>query len=81
MDEALRYEDIARQIAAGINNHLWMEDRGYYGQYLYGRNSMILSPRSETLGEALCILFGIAPEERATRITASVPNQTSRTSS
>ncbi|HPJ82665.1 MAG TPA: hypothetical protein PLG64_02345 [Bacteroidales bacterium] len=80
LDEALRYEDIARQIAAGINNHLWMEDRGYYGQYLYGRNSMILSPRSETLGEALCILFGIAPEERATRITASVPNQTYGTS-
>ncbi len=79
-DEALRYEDIARQIAAGINNHLWMEDRGYYGQYLYGRSSMILSPRSETLGEALCILFGIAPEERAARVTASVPNQTYGTS-
>lgn len=79
-DEALRYEDITRQIAAGINNHLWMEAKGYYGQYLYGRNSMILSPRSETLGEALCILFGISPEDRAARITASVPNQTYGTS-
>lgn len=78
--EALRYEKIARQIAEGINNYLWMEDKGYYGQYLYGRNGMILSSRSETLGEALCILFGITPKDRAARITASVPNQVYGTS-
>ena len=42
-------------------------------QYLYGRNFKILSPRSEALGEALCIIFGIADEKKAAQIVASVP--------
>jgi hypothetical protein len=37
-----------------------MPDKGYYAQYLYGRNFKSLSPRSEALGEALCVLFNIA---------------------
>lgn len=67
-----RFENNARRIKDGINKHLWMDDKGYYAQYLYGRQHKIVSPRSETLGEALCILFDIADEERARRIVSSV---------
>ena len=35
------------------------------GNTFYSRTSKILSPRSEALGEALCVLFGIAGHERA----------------
>lgn len=66
------YQARADKIKAGINQHLWLEDKGYYGQYLYGREFPIVSPRSETLGEALCIIFGIADEARARRIVSSV---------
>jgi len=69
-----RYLDFSEKIKAGINNMLWMEDKGYYGQYLYGRNSLLLSPRSETLGESLCILFDIAEGDRAERIVSNVPS-------
>ena len=55
-----KYKTQAETIKTGINKYLWMGDKGYYGQFLYGRNNLILSPRAEALGEALSILFGIA---------------------
>ena len=58
--DAARYEAIAQGIRDGINKYLWMEDKGYYAQYLYGRQNLIASPRSETLGEALAVLYDIA---------------------
>lgn len=71
-DASSHFSRMADRIKDGINNYLWIEERGYYGQYLYGRGNLILSPRSETLGEALCILFGIAEPARAKRIVASL---------
>lgn len=61
---AAKHFAMAQKIKAGINKFLWIPQKGYYGQYLYGRNFKILSPRSEALGEALCILFGIADEKK-----------------
>lgn len=72
--EADKYAQWADDLAEGINRHLWMEEKGYYGIYLYGRRHLSLHPQSETLGEALAILFGVAGEERARRMTASVVN-------
>nr|AIF26398.1 putative glycogen debranching protein [uncultured bacterium fosmid pJB17E7_contig I] len=66
------YRAKAAALREAVNRHLWMEDKGYYAQYLYGRAYPILSPRSETLGEALCILFGIADSSRARRIVCSL---------
>ncbi|MEO8860930.1 MAG: hypothetical protein ABI358_05870 [Ginsengibacter sp.] len=59
-----KYKAVAEKIKQGINTNLWMKEKGYYGQYLYGRNFKMLSPKSEALGEALCVLFGIADDER-----------------
>jgi hypothetical protein len=70
---ANKHKAIAEKIKSGINKWLWLPEKGYYAQYLYGRNSKIVSPRSEALGEALCILFGIADKQKATSIIASVP--------
>lgn len=67
-----RFEANASKIKDGINNDLWLDAKGYYGIYLYGRNHKILSPLSETLGESLSILFGIADEARSKRIISSV---------
>jgi hypothetical protein len=67
------YKQQAETIKTGINKHLWMSYKGYYGQYLYGRNFLSLSPRSEALGEALCILFGVADAQQAKTIVENVP--------
>lgn len=73
-DDAEHYLEISENIKSGINKQLWMDDKGFYGQYLYGRNSLSVSPRSETLGEALCVLFGIADKNKSQRLIASVPS-------
>jgi hypothetical protein len=70
---AKQHEAIAQKIKEGINKYLWIPAKGYYGQYLYGRNFKMVSPKSEALGEALCVIFGIADEKRAAQIIASVP--------
>lgn len=67
------YKANAAKIKEGINRYLWMNDKGYYAQYLYGRNFKIPSPRSEALGEALCILFGIADARQQASIVAKTP--------
>ncbi|MBB6272733.1 hypothetical protein HDF26_003190 [Pedobacter cryoconitis] len=70
---AEKYAGIARQIKEGINKHLWMPEKGYYGQYLYGRQFKVLSPRSEALGEALTVLFDIADLEKQQSVVAKTP--------
>jgi hypothetical protein len=68
-----KHEAIAEKIKTGINKWLWLPEKGYYAQFLYGRNYKIVSPRSEALGEALCVLFGIADKQKSAIIISSVP--------
>jgi hypothetical protein len=63
----------ASEIKEGMNRHLWMKEKGYYGQYLYGRSSLTLSPRYEALGEAFTVLFDVASEEKAKSIVQNSP--------
>ena len=71
-DESV-YNQRAENIKKGINDYLWMKDKGYYAQYLYGREDLILSPRYEALGEALAILFEVADEDKAASIISKSP--------
>ena len=73
--DAARYDAVADKLREGINKYLWQEDKGFYAQYLYGRQFLSVSPRSETLGEALAVLWDIASPEQAERICASVASQ------
>ena len=72
-DTINRYEQLADSIKADMNSRLWIPEKGYYGQYLYGRNNFSLSPRSEALGEALSVLFGIADTTRARSVLEKTP--------
>lgn len=70
---AAKHSQIAQKIKTGINQHLWLSDKGYYGQYLYGRNFKIVSPRAEALGEALCVWFGVTDKEKQQSVISNVP--------
>lgn len=70
---AEKHRGIAAQIKAGINKYLWLPSQQFYGQYLYGRKYKTVSPRSEALGEALCILFDIADEKQQQQVIANAP--------
>ncbi len=67
------YEDRAEMIKAAINEQLWMADKGYYAQYLYGRKNLSVSPRFEALGEALAVIFDVASAEQASSIIQNSP--------
>jgi hypothetical protein len=67
------YRARADSIKQGINKYLWMADKGYYGQYLYGRQHLNLSPRFEALGEALAVLFDVADANQAQSIFEKSP--------
>lgn len=71
--DSKKYSAIANNIKQGMNKYLWMADKGYYAQYLYGRTYKMPSPKSEALGEALTVLFGIADSERAKQVMAKTP--------
>ncbi|MBD2770420.1 glycogen debranching protein [Hymenobacter sp. BT664] len=68
-----RHRRQAEAIKFAINEHLWQPSYGYYGQYLYGRTALALSPRAEALGEALSVLFGVAEGSRAQQVVAKTP--------
>ena len=63
----------AKAVKDAVNEHLWMDDKGYYAQYIAGRNDDILFKKSETLGQSLAILYGVAEGERANRLSQSMP--------
>jgi hypothetical protein len=72
-ESAEPYERRAKRIRQELNRRLWIESKGYYGQYLYGRVAVTVSPRSEALGEALSILFDVAEPSRQDTILQAVP--------
>ncbi len=72
-DDAAKYGLAAEQLSKEINEKLWLDDKGYYAMYTYGREFPILNPRAETLGESLAILYGIASDEQARAITENNP--------
>jgi len=72
-EDGSKYQQVAETVKSSINKYLWQKEQGYYGQYLYGRNSMSISPKSEALGEALCIIFDIADESQKQSTLANMP--------
>ncbi len=68
------WKEKAEQLKTNINEHFWISEKGYYGQYFYGDRFLTLSEKSETLGEALGVIFDVAGEEQKTQVLAKVPN-------
>lgn len=68
-----RYDSIAAEIKKGINEQLWMPNKGYYAQYLYGRYNLIQSKRYEALGEALAVIFNISDKNKSKSILEKSP--------
>ena len=67
-----KYTQKAEALKKAINDKFWVEEDGYYASYWYGRQNLIRTQHSETLGESFCVLFGIADEERAAKVISSM---------
>lgn len=68
------YKQQAKKLKQSINKELWLEKEGYYAMYKYGMHDKFLLPRAEALGEALTVLYDIAPKNRQQKIVANTPN-------
>ncbi|TLX74981.1 glycogen debranching protein [Labilibacter sediminis] len=66
-----QYSTWADDLKSAINQHFWNEDKGYYIQYLFGRNFDLQSPKSEALGEAFAVLFDVAGDKTQTVIEST----------
>ena len=47
--ESAEFKKAADELARNIDKTFWMDDKGYYGMYTYGRDNLILNPRAEKL--------------------------------
>lgn len=70
--DAKKYTRKAEALKKAINDRFWVEEDGYYASYWYGRQNLIRTQHSETLGESFCVLFGIADDERASKVISSM---------
>lgn len=72
-EPAARWDSVADGIQAGMTRYLWQLERGWYGQYRYGRTHLARSPRAEGLGEALASIYGAASREQRQALIQSAP--------
>ena len=67
------YDQDAQRLKDAINQHLWDEDRGCYSSFLYGMAFMRQSPTTDNTSQAMCVLWGIADDDRAEHLIANTP--------
>ncbi|HYH78981.1 MAG TPA: hypothetical protein VEX86_04270 [Longimicrobium sp.] len=72
-EPAAGWSRTAEGLRASINTHLWMPSAGYYASFRYGRAFPSVAPRSDALGEALAVIYGVADPARQARIARSTP--------
>ncbi len=70
--DSQKYAQKAEALKKAINDKFWMEEKGFYASYFYGRQHLLRTQHSETLGESFCVLFGIADKERAKKVISSM---------
>lgn len=71
--EAALYGRQADGLAKAVDSTLWIPSRGHHAMYTYGRGAMIANPRSETLGEALAVLYDVVPADKVRALSENMP--------
>jgi len=67
------YQRDAQHLKDAINQHLWNEDNGFYSSFLYGMAYPRQSPLCDNTAQAMCVLWGIADDNRAENLIAQTP--------
>jgi len=67
------YQKDAQRIKDAINQHLWNEDKGFYSSFLYGMAYPRQAPLADNTAQAMCVLWGIADDNRAENLIAQTP--------
>jgi len=76
--EIARLADKADRVAANINQHMWIPEKGLYGFFIHGTGTQragTLDPTQEGAGISFAIIFGVADSAKTTRILQNVHRQ------
>ncbi|MDB4286203.1 glycogen debranching protein [bacterium] len=65
------YATIAKKVSTSINENFWLEDQKYFGQYLVEHGEV--STRAEHLGEAMAVIFDVAPLKKQQKVISNTP--------
>lgn len=68
-----RWTAAADSLRAAVNRHLWQPEAGYYATFRYGRAFQSAAPRSDALGEALAVIYGVADPAQRAEVAARTP--------
>lgn len=68
-----RFPIRADSLKSAIQRNYWMQEKGYFARYRYGRPQIQIYPGTESLGEALSILCNVAEPWQAQRILMQAP--------
>ena len=67
------YQREAKRIKDAINQNLWNEKKAFYSSFLYGVAYPRQSPLTDNTSQAMCVLWGIADDDRAENLIAHTP--------
>lgn len=67
------YRNRADSVADAINSSLWIPNLSMYSQYLYCQPYPIQSATTDNLGQALCMVYGIASDDMRKAILENTP--------
>jgi len=67
------YAKESQRLKDAINQHLWNEDKGFYSSFLYGMAFPRQSPTTDNTSQAMCVLWGIADDDRAEHLVSNTP--------
>ena len=73
VEQPAEFEGMDEAITNAINKNLWLEERGYYSEYLYGGVYPIQSQATDNLGQALSVIFDVATDEMARTLISRTP--------
>jgi len=68
-----KYKHISQALKSSINEKFWLADKNYFGQYIYGKKNQLLSEKSESLGEALLVIWNIANLQKQKEVISNTP--------
>ncbi len=73
IEQPAEFDGMDEAITNSINKNLWIDDLGYYSEYLYGGVYPIQSQATDNLGQALSVIFDVATDEMARTLISRTP--------
>lgn len=71
--DSKRYRELKNRLRSIINSRLWIPNRGFYSEYVYGSPYYIQSQCTDNFGQSLAVLFDVANPEMSEILLKRTP--------